>query len=153
MSRLSHMLPLALVAALGLAGCAAERTAGIGSRNSALPPPGPGGGGGSAPVAARTYVAPPPAAERRLIPETPLGEGRLNSGASLTAACNQQADRMLVQQDRSEIMREDERDSRQGTFGSPYQFRAPIDQMARRFDRDRIARECVTRNTRGTPDR
>jgi hypothetical protein len=60
---------------------------------------------------------------------------------------------VLVQRDRGEIMREDERDSRQGTFDSPFTLRAPLDQMGRRFERDQMARDCVTRNTRGTPDR
>ena len=148
--RLAVLAGFALATPL-LAGCAAEQPGTLGARNSALPPPGPGG----APVSQATgptYVAPPPV-ERRLIPETPLGEGRLQTQASLAAACNQQADRILVQRDRSEIMREDERDSRQGTFSSPFQFRAPLDQMGRRFERDQIARDCVVQNTRGTPDR
>jgi hypothetical protein len=142
---------LALLAGLTLAGCAAEETGTLGSRNSALPPPGPGGAP-SQQVTGRPYVA-PPATERRLIPETPIGEGRGQTQASLAAACNQQADRVLVQRDRSEIMREDERDSRQGTFDSPFTLRAPLDQMGRRFERDQMARDCVLRNTRGTPDR
>ncbi len=142
---------LLLLAGLALAGCAADQTTSLGARNAALPPPG-AGGEPSQQAVGRPYVA-PPAAERRLIPETPLGEGRLQTPASLAAACNQQADRVLVQRDRSEIMREDERDSRQGTFDSPFQFRAPLDQMGRRFERDQMARDCVLRNTRGTPDR
>ena len=144
-------LGLALLGALTLGGCAAEAPGSLGARNSALPPPG-AGGAPSAQVASRPYVTPPPA-ERRLIPETPIGEGRGQTQASLAAACNQQADRVLVQRDRGEIMREDERDSRQGTFDSPFQFRAPLDQMGRRFERDQIARDCVLRNSRGTPDR
>ncbi len=153
MPRLSFSLSrLALLAGLALAGCAAEPPMAVAPRNSALPPPG-AGGAASAPMVGRPYVAPPPAADRRAIPESPLGEGRLNDRASLAAACNQQADRVLMQRDRSELMREDERDSRQGTFGSPSTFRAPLDQMGRRYERDQIARDCVTRNTRGTPDR
>ena len=152
MPRLSHSLSrLALLAGLALAGCASEGTSGLGARNSALQPPAPGAAGPAQP-AGRAYVA-PPATERRAIPESPLGEGRLGDRASLVAACNQQADRILVQRDRSEFMREDERDSRQGTYGSPASFRAPMDQMGRRFERDQIARDCVQRNTRGTPDR
>ncbi len=144
-------LILALLASLTLAGCAAEQPGTLGARSGAPAPPIVGGPGTTAP-GGYTYVAPPPQ-ERRPIPESPLGEGRIRDQAGLAAACNQQADNTLRQRDRSEIMREDERDSRQGTFSSPYQFRAPLDQMGRRFERDQIARDCVLRNTRGTPDR
>ncbi len=157
MSRPPHpTLRLALLAGLtlgglALGGCAEQQSSSLGPRNTAPAPPAGGAPGATAP-GGYTYVAPPPV-ERRLIPESPLGEGRIRDQASLAAACNQQADRTLVQRDRSEIMREDERDSRQGTFSSPFQFRAPLDQMGRRYERDQIARECVLRNTRGTPDR
>ena len=147
----SHRFRLVLLAGFALAGCVAEETASLGTRNSALPPPG-AGGAPSQQVVGRPYVA-PPTTERRVIPETPIGEGRGQTQASLAAACSQQADRVLVQRDRSEIMREDERDSRQGTFDSPFTLRAPLDQMGRRFERDQMARDCVLRNTRGTPGR
>jgi hypothetical protein len=147
-----HRFSLVLLAGLALAGCAAEQSSSLGTRNSAMPPPAGAGGASNAQASSRPYAA-PPASERRLIPETPIGDGRGQTQASLAAACTQQADRVLVQRDRSEIMREDERDSRQGTFDSPFQFRAPLDQMGRRYERDQIARDCVLRNTRGTPDR
>ena len=151
MSRPSHTLPgLALLASFALlAACSETRTAQ--APGSALPPPAAGTGGGT--VRPQAYTAPPASTDRRIIGETPLSEGRMADRAAVTAACRTQADRVLVQRDRSEIMREDERDSRQGTFGTPGAFRAPMDQMARRYERDRMADDCVARNTRGTPDR
>jgi hypothetical protein len=160
MSRLLSPLPgLALLTGLALlAGCSPSRppsaVPGSPAANLALPPPGGPAAPGGVPPGARL---PPPrqaaAPQARPIPETPLGEGRLSNPAALAAACRDLADRMLVQQDRGDLMREDERDSRLGTYDSPYQFSAPNNRMGRQFERDRIARDCVTRNSRAAPDR
>lgn len=149
MLRPSSLLLLAL-----LAGCA-DRGA---PRDAALLAPPPGGPGvATAPNAPVRAAAPAAAPHARRpgtpIGESPLGDGPIRDSAQLAAACRSLADRIVAQRDRSEIMREDERDSRQGTFDSPFQFRAPIDQMGRQVERDRIARDCVARNGRGTPER
>jgi hypothetical protein len=157
MPRPTHLLSaLALLAGLGLlAGCADRSPAtASGSRpDLALPPQGGPAGpsvGITQPRPASAAAAPAPAG--RAIGETPLAsEGRLSDPNVLAAACREQADRILRQRDRSELMREDERDSRLGTFDSTYQLRAPLDQLGRRFERDNLARDCVIRNARGIP--
>ncbi len=166
-----HPLPTCLrgahvaVALLLLAACAeAPRPAG-----TALPPP-PAAGGpatGAAPVlAARPPAAPaappsaaPPSAAPPSAALAPAALGPstapaadLRDPAALAAACRAEADRIIAQRDRGQLLREDERDARLGsdtTFG----LRTTTDRLGRQFARDRLAEECVQENRQAAPRR
>jgi hypothetical protein len=97
-------------------------------RNQAGPAP-------SVPAGAPTsYSAPAP---------TPAVRER----AALAAGCRGEADRIILNQDRGQLMREDERDARVGTDASIYSRRVETDRLGRIFERDRIAEDCVQRTT------
>ena len=151
--RLSYRFPLLALAGFALlAGCAEDAPPPNVLRQ---PPPGAPSAAAApgAPVRAQLPGQAATAAAGRPIGETPLGEGRLSDPRALDVACREYADQVIAQHDRSELMREDERDSRLGSFSGASTFRAPTDRMGRRFERDNIARDCVARNARGTPER
>jgi hypothetical protein len=101
-------------------------------------------GGGTAPrlpnAPGQVFAAPAPGAGMR-------------DQAAIAAACRQSADRIIVTRDRGQLMREDERDSRVGSQASIYSQRTETDRLGRRFERDRIAADCVQENTRTPPTR
>ena len=89
-------------------------------------------------------------------PAAPRPEGRdinLGQNVSVRAACREAADRTITRQDRGQLMREDERDSRLGTESSVLSSRAVSDQMGRQFRRDRMAADCERQNQYAAPDR
>ena len=89
-------------------------------------------------------------------PAAPRPEGRdinLGQNVSIRAACREAADRTITRQDRGQLMREDERDSRLGTESSVLSSRAVSDQMGRQFRRDRMAADCERQNQYAAPDR
>jgi hypothetical protein len=73
--------------------------------------------------------------------------------AGIAAGCRQEADRIVVQRDRGQLLREDERDSRLGADIGAFNLRTQTDRMGRQFERDRIADACIRDNTRMAPDR
>jgi hypothetical protein len=156
MSRPSQTFPgPALLAGLILlAGCSPSRPP-AGAENLALPPAGGVASSGGRVVQSPPASTAPAAPVGRPIGETPLPiQGRPNDPAAVAAACRTWADQVIVQRDRSQLMREDERDSRLGIFNdSPFQLTTPTDRMGRQFERDRIARDCVQQHSQGTPDR
>ncbi len=88
-------------------------------------------------------------------PAAPRPEGRdinLQQNVSVRAACREAADRTIARQDRGQLMREDERDSRLGTESSVLSSRAVTDQMGRQFRRDRMAADCERQNQYAAPD-
>lgn len=88
-------------------------------------------------------------------PAAPRPEGRditLDHNISIRAACREAADRTITRQDRGQLMREDERDSRLGAETSVLSSRAVSDQMGRQFRRDRMAADCERQNQQAAPD-
>jgi len=77
--------------------------------------------------------------------------GARDTNPQVVAACRQQAANLLTRQDRGQLIREDERDSRLGseTTGT-LAFRAPIDRMSREFRFEQMVEECVRANTRAS---
>ncbi|MEN0072843.1 MAG: hypothetical protein AAGC69_00570 [Paracraurococcus sp.] len=119
-------------------------------------------GGGRDPAIGPVSFAPPPPREGPppVIPSNPGGvyvappPGRaMQDQAAVAAACRRDADRIIVTRDRSQLMREDERDSRVGSQASIYSQRAETDRLGRLFERDRLADQCVQENTRTPPQR
>jgi len=109
-------------------GAAAASTAGP---TAALPAPiAPGSGRGGPPT---TYVSPPLTPAQR-------------DQAEIVATCRNQAEQIILQRDRGQLLREDERDARIGASASIYDLRAPIDRLGRGFARDRLAEDCVDAN-------
>jgi hypothetical protein len=141
---------------LGLAACAPW---------NANPPAAVAAGSGRALAPLPTAPAPPPLAlsaapnfYRAQAPRdpgsvfsAPAPSQALRDDAAVALSCRDQADRTISQRDRGELIREDERDSRLGSFTSTYTDRAPIDRLGRRFERDRIAEECFNLNNRTRP--
>jgi hypothetical protein len=82
----------------------------------------------------------------------PGGAGQADQ-AAVVAACRRDADRIVTLRDRSQLMREDERDSRMGSQASIFSQRAETDRLGRIYDRDRIAADCVQQNSRSAPQR
>lgn len=82
-------------------------------------------------------------------PEPPPGARDTNP--QVVAACRQQAANLLTRQDRGQLIREDERDSRLGseTTGT-LAFRAPIDRLSRQYRFDQMVEECVRANTQAS---
>ena len=69
--------------------------------------------------------------------------------ASIRAACRAEADRVMANRERGQIMRADEREARIGSLDGSG-LRRPSDSLGERFERDRMVEECVARN-RATP--
>jgi hypothetical protein len=122
------LLPLGLLLA-GLAGCAAPAP-----RQAVPATPAPRVAGPA------TYQSPAP-------------NPAMRDRAAVAASCRDQADRTLVQRDRGQILREDERDSRLGSDATAFSLRSQTDRLGRQFERDRIAEECVRMNLEAPPSR
>lgn len=69
--------------------------------------------------------------------------------ASIRAACRAEADRVMANRERGQIMRADEREARIGSLDGSG-LRRPSDSLGERFERDRMIEDCVARN-RATP--
>jgi hypothetical protein len=88
-------------------------------------------------------------------PTAPRPEARdvnRQENVSIRMACREAADRTLARQDRSQLMREDERNSRLGAETSVLSYRAVSDQMGRQFRRDQLAADCERQNQQSAPD-
>jgi hypothetical protein len=85
----------------------------------------------------------------------PPPPGARSTNPEVVNACRAQAAAVISRQDRGQLIREDERDSRLGseTTGT-LAFRAPIDRLSRQHRFDRMIEECVRSNTQaGAPPR
>jgi hypothetical protein len=69
--------------------------------------------------------------------------------ASIRAACRAEADRVMANRERGQIMRADEREARIGALEGGG-LRRTSDSLGERFERDRMVEDCVARN-RATP--
>jgi hypothetical protein len=87
----------------------------------------------TAPTAGRPYVSPAPTAVQR-------------DQAALIASCREQAERIIVQRDRGQLLREDEQAARLGASASVQDTQFTSDRLGRVFARDRMAEECVEAN-------
>ncbi|HEV7456130.1 MAG TPA: hypothetical protein VGN96_05085 [Roseococcus sp.] len=81
----------------------------------------------------------------------PPPPGARSSNPQVVAACRAQAASIITRQDRGQLIREDERNSRLGseTTGS-LAFRAPIDRLSREYRFEQMVDECVRANARDT---
>ncbi|MFN6954028.1 MAG: hypothetical protein ACK4PG_04440 [Acetobacteraceae bacterium] len=69
--------------------------------------------------------------------------------AGIRAACRAEADRVMANRERGQIMRADEREARIGALEGGG-LRRPSDSLGERFERDRMIEDCVARS-RATP--
>ncbi|MFL1463762.1 hypothetical protein ACI6QG_16255 [Roseococcus sp. DSY-14] len=74
--------------------------------------------------------------------------GAPDTNPAVVAACREQVTDILRRQDRSQLIREDERDARLGAEATPFTQRAPQDRMGRAFSQQRMIDDCVRDNTR-----
>jgi hypothetical protein len=80
--------------------------------------------------------------------------GAPETNPAVAAACREQAQQIIARQDRSQLMREDERDSRLGAEVTPFTLRTQTDRLGRGFQYDRLVNECIRRNVEaGAPAR
>jgi hypothetical protein len=86
------------------------------------------------------YASPPPTAAQR-------------DQAALMAACRQQAERIILERDRGQLLREDEQAARIGASSSVADSRFMTDRLGRVFARDRMAEDCVEANRAPAPRR
>ena len=78
--------------------------------------------------------------------------GAANTNPAVNAACRDQSQRIIARQDRSQLLREDERDNRLGAEATPFTQRSLTDRMGREFQYERMVNECVRQNTQaGAP--
>lgn len=77
--------------------------------------------------------------------------GARTTNPEVVSACRAQAAAVISRQDRGQLIREDERDSRLGseTTGT-LAFRAPIDRLSREYRFDQMVADCVRNNTRAS---
>ncbi len=77
--------------------------------------------------------------------------GARSTNPQVVAACRSEAAAVITRQDRGQLMREDERNSRLGSDTTgPLGFRAPIDRMSREFRFEQLVEECVRRNAQAS---
>lgn len=76
--------------------------------------------------------------------------GAPDTNPRVVAACREEVTRVLARQDRSQLMREDERDARLGAEATPFTHRATQDRLGRGFQYDRLVNDCIRENTRQT---
>ena len=77
--------------------------------------------------------------------------GAVRDQAAVAEACQRDIDRVISTRDRGQLMREDEAANRMGSSGmaySPFSLSLQNEQSGRRFERDRLVRECMERNNR-----
>ena len=73
--------------------------------------------------------------------------GAPDTNPQVVAACREQSLRVIARQDRSQLMREDERDSRLGVDSTPFTYRSQTDRLGRQFQYERMVDDCVRQNT------
>lgn len=78
----------------------------------------------------------------------PARPGAQDTNPAVAAACREQVTRILARQDRSQLIREDERDARLGAEATPFTQRAPQDRLGRQFLYERMVDDCIRDNTR-----
>lgn len=93
------------------------------------PPPAPL----RAPRPGEVYASPPPTEAQR-------------DQAAIIAACRQQAERIIIERDRGQLLREDEQAARLGASASLNDFRFNSDRLGRVVARDRLVDDCVDAN-------
>lgn len=76
--------------------------------------------------------------------------GAPNTNPAVNAACRDQSQRIIARQDRSQLMREDERDNRLGAEATPFTQRSLTDRLGREFQYERMVNECVRQNTQAS---
>jgi len=76
--------------------------------------------------------------------ETPLAPPPLIGGGdpALAARCRAEAERLVLFRDRGQAMRNEEMDTRSGTF-TPATANAQSDRLGQRFELDRLTRQCI----------
>lgn len=77
----------------------------------------------------------------------PARPGAPETNPAVAAACREEVTRVLARQDRSQLIREDERDARLGAEATPFTQRAPQDRLGRQFAFERMIDDCVRDNT------
>ncbi|WP_376091120.1 hypothetical protein ACE7GA_21130 [Roseomonas sp. CCTCC AB2023176] len=75
-------------------------------------------------------------------PAPPLRNEALRANDATAAACRADAERVVLYRDRGQIMRSDDYNARVGTT-SYLGPRVITDDLARSYDRDRLAAECL----------
>lgn len=141
------LLGAAALCAAGLTACARPESA----PRAAVAPPGPA-------QAMPTRPAPGgPQPGFSHVQPAPAAGAAQSDPAALAAACRAQADRIIAQRDRGQLLREDERAARIGAdagLDSVYGgLRATTDRLGRQFARDQIAEECIQENRQAVPRR
>lgn len=76
--------------------------------------------------------------------------GAPDTNPQVVAACREQSLRVISRQDRSQLIREDERDSRLGAEATPFTQRSQTDRLGREFQYERMVNECVRQNTQAS---
>jgi hypothetical protein len=81
----------------------------------------------------------------------PPPPGARSTNPEVVRACRAQAAAVITRQDRGQLIREDERQSRLGseTTGT-LAFRAPIDRLSREYRFEQMVEECVRANTQAS---
>ncbi len=74
--------------------------------------------------------------------------GAPDTNPAVVAACREEVTSILRRQDRSQLIREDERDARLGAEATPFTQRAAQDRLGRAFSQQRMIDDCVRENTR-----
>lgn len=75
--------------------------------------------------------------------DTPLAPPPVGGGdPALAARCRAEAERLVLFRDRGQAMRNEEMDTRSGTF-SPSTANAQSDRLGQRFELDRITQDCI----------
>jgi hypothetical protein len=72
----------------------------------------------------------------------------MRTNPQVTAACREETARRIQRQDRGQLMREDERDSRLGSETSSLSPAVQTDRLGRQFQFSREVDDCVRANTR-----
>lgn len=76
--------------------------------------------------------------------------GAPDTNPAVVAACREEVTAVLRRQDRSQLIREDERDARLGAEATPFTQRGAQDRLNRGFAQQRLIDDCVRDNTRQT---
>jgi hypothetical protein len=156
------VLPLLLLGVAALAGCAREEpnrivvpsapAPVIAAAPEAPPPAARPGRTSRGRAAAAAEAAPPPPPEPMRAPapgevyRAPAPTAAQRDQAALIAACRQQAERVILERDRPQILREEEQAARMGASGSLMDSAFNSDRLGRIFARDRMVEDCVERN-------
>lgn len=79
--------------------------------------------------------------------------GAPDTNPAVVAACREEVTNVLRRQDRSQLIREDERDARLGAEATPFTQRAAQDRLNRSYQQGRLIDDCVRDNARQTQRR